>query len=144
MGSPLNKGQGLRGSRNARSEPQCAWDSFLLASSALEASKGGTCLCLETMSASQAEVGVERNVSEGRMLGAVPPQEQTSRRRGRPRKNKERGGEDRLPAEMSAHATAEQFTMHTVWPELVGTTNRGSGRGKGKAKTPISPVGSPI
>jgi hypothetical protein len=37
---------------------------------------------------SQAEVGVERNVPEGRMLGVVPPQEKTPRRRGRPRKNK--------------------------------------------------------
>jgi hypothetical protein len=72
MGSPLNKGWGLRGSRSARSEPQCAWDSFLLASSVPEASIGGTYLCSEMVSASQAEVGVEKNTSEGHMLEVVP------------------------------------------------------------------------
>jgi hypothetical protein len=74
----------------------------------------------------------------------MPSQEKTPRRRGRPRKNKEKGGEDHLPTELSAHPTAEEFTMHTTWLEPVGTTSRGSGRRKGKEKTPGSPVGSPI
>jgi hypothetical protein len=65
---------------------------------------------------------------EGCMLGVVPSQEKTPWRRGRPRKNKEKGGEDCLPTELSAHSAAEEFTMHTTWPEPVGTTSRGSGR----------------
>jgi hypothetical protein len=57
-GIPFNKGRGLRGSRSARSEPQRAWDSFLLASSVLEASTGGTGLCFgEGVDASRWKLG---------------------------------------------------------------------------------------
>jgi hypothetical protein len=64
MGSPQNKGRGLRGSRSARFEPQHAWDSFLLALSVSEASKGGSYLCSETMLVPQAEVEVEKITPE--------------------------------------------------------------------------------
>jgi hypothetical protein len=128
MGSPLNKGWGLRGSRSARSEPQRAWDSFLLASSVPEAPTGGTGLCSEMVSASPVEVGVERSMSERHMLGVMPSQEKTPWRRGRPRKDKGKGEEDCLPAELSVHPATEGSTMLTNWSEPVGTTSRGSGR----------------
>jgi hypothetical protein len=126
MGSPQNTRRGLRGSQSARSEPQHAWDSFLLASSVSEISKGGPYLCSKMMSVPQAEVEVEKISSEGHMLEAMPSQKQTPRRRGRPRKNKEVGGSHIL-TELSAHPTAEEFIMHATWLEPVGTTSRGSG-----------------
>jgi len=73
MGSPPNNGWGLRGSRSPRSEPQYAWDSFLLASSVLEASMGGTGIRSERVLASLADVGVERSMLEGNMLEDMPP-----------------------------------------------------------------------
>jgi len=80
------------------------------------------------MLASQVEMGVERNTSDENMLGSVPSQKQTPRSRGRSRKNKEKGGEDHLPTELSAHPIVEQFMMHTTWLEPVGTTIQGRGR----------------
>jgi hypothetical protein len=79
MGSPSNTGRGLRGSRSARSEPQRAWDSFLLASCILETPTGGTGSCLETVSAFSMEIGVEKGMSERGMLGNVPSQERNHR-----------------------------------------------------------------
>jgi hypothetical protein len=72
MVSHLNKGRGLRGNQSVRSEPQRAWDSFFLSSSVPEDSIGDTYLRSETVSASQAEVGVEKNMSEGHMLDVMP------------------------------------------------------------------------
>jgi hypothetical protein len=66
------------------------------------------------MSVSQEEVGVEKDMSEGNMLEVIPSENQTLQRRGRPRKNKEIGGEGHLPIELSAHSAAEEFTMHTT------------------------------
>jgi hypothetical protein len=74
MGSPQNMRRGLRGSRSARSEPQHAWDSFLLSSSVSKISKGGPYLCSEMMSAPQEEVEVEKILSEGHRLEATPSQ----------------------------------------------------------------------
>jgi hypothetical protein len=71
MGSPLNQGQGLRGSQSARSEPQHAWDSFLLASSVLEAWTGGIGFCLERVLVPLVKVWVERSTLEGVMLGVA-------------------------------------------------------------------------
>jgi hypothetical protein len=75
MGSPSNTGRGLRGSQSARSEPQRAWDSFLLASCVLETPTGGTGSCLEMVSTFPTEIGVEKGMSERGMLGNVPSQE---------------------------------------------------------------------
>jgi hypothetical protein len=127
MGSPPNKGWGLRGSRSARSEPQHAWDSFLLASSVLEASTGGTRFRSERVSVPLVEVGVERSMPEGGMLETTPPQERTPWRRGRPRKDMGKKEEDRPPAELSVHPAAEGSMMLTNWSRPVGTTSKGSG-----------------
>jgi hypothetical protein len=75
MGSPPNKGRGLRGSQSSRSKPQRTWDSFLLAPSVLEASTGGTGFHSYRVSVPLAEVGVERSTPEGGMLETAPPQE---------------------------------------------------------------------
>jgi hypothetical protein len=127
MGSPPNKGQGLRGSRNARSEPQRAWDSFLLAPSVLEASTGGTGFHSDRVSVPLAEVGVERSTPEGGMLETTPPQERTPWRRGRPRKDTGKREENFPQAELSIHPTTEGSTMLTYRSGLVGTASKGSG-----------------
>jgi hypothetical protein len=128
MGSPSNMGQGLRGSQSARSEPQRAWDSFLLASRVLETPTGGTGICLEMTSTSPVELGVEKGTSERAMLGTMPSLEPKPWRRGRPRKNTEKREEDHLPAEPSICPTIEGSVMLTNWSEPVGTTGRGGGR----------------
>jgi hypothetical protein len=134
MGSPSNMGWGLRGSRSARSEPQRAWDSFLLASRVLEAPTGGTGIFLEMTSTSPVELGVEKGMSERAMLGTVPSLELKPWRRGRPRKDMEKGEEDHLPAGLSARPPPEEPAMLTNWSEPVGTTGRGGGRRKGREK----------
>jgi hypothetical protein len=143
MGSPSNTGQGLQGSQSARSEPQRAWDSFLLASRVLETPTGGTGSCLEMVSAFSMEIGVEKGMSERGMLGNVPSQERKPRRRGRPRKDTGKGEEDRLPTELSVRPAPEGSVMLTNWSEPVGTTGRGSRRQKEREKAPGSPVESP-
>jgi hypothetical protein len=75
MGSPSNKGWGLQGSQSARSKPQRAWDSFLLASHVLETPTRGTCSCLETVPMIPMNIGVEKGMFERGMLGNVPSQE---------------------------------------------------------------------
>jgi len=91
MESFPNKGRGLRGIQNSRSEPQRTWDSFVLAPSVFEASTEGTCICSGKVSVLLAEVGVEGSTSEQGMLGVVPPEESTPRRRGWPKKDTGKG-----------------------------------------------------
>jgi hypothetical protein len=93
MGTPQNARRGLRGSQSTRLEPQNAWDSFLFAAGVPEASKGDSYLHMETMVSPHAEAEVEEVTSEGHKLEATLPQQQIPWRRGRPRKNKEVGGE---------------------------------------------------
>jgi hypothetical protein len=88
MGSPSNTGWGLRGIRSARSEPQRAWEYFLLDSHVLETPTRGTGICLETTSTSPVELGVEKGMSKR----AMPSPELKPQRRGRPRKNMKRKG----------------------------------------------------
>jgi hypothetical protein len=101
----------LQGSQSAKSEPQCAWEYFLLASSVPEAPIGGTSLCSEMVSTSPTEVGVERSSSERHMLGAAPSQEKTPQRMQRPRKDKGKREEDHLLAELSVHPAAKESMM---------------------------------
>jgi hypothetical protein len=75
MGSPFNRGRGLRSSRSARPEPQCAWDSFLLASHVLESPTRGAGLGMEMVSASPVKFGVENDTSNRGMIGTMLPQE---------------------------------------------------------------------
>jgi hypothetical protein len=128
MGSPSNTRRGLRGSQSARSEPQHAWDSFLLASRALETSAGSTSILLEMVSVSPVELGVERGTSERAMLGTMPSQEPKPWRRGRPRKDTEKREEDHFPVELSICPVVEGSAMLTHWSGPVGTAGRGSGR----------------
>jgi hypothetical protein len=60
MGSPLDMGQGPRGSCSARSEPQHAWDSFGSASCVLESPIGGGSFGLDIVSASSMEIEAEK------------------------------------------------------------------------------------
>jgi hypothetical protein len=113
MGFPSNKGWGLQGSRCARSEPQLVWDSFLLASSVLEASIGGTIFCLERVSSPLVKVGVERSMLEGGILGVTPSQEWTPWRRGRPRKDTGKRKEDHPSTKLSVHPAVEGYMTLT-------------------------------
>jgi hypothetical protein len=113
MGSPLNKGQGFRGSQSARPEPQCAWDSFLLALGVLKASTRGRRFHLNRVSMPLVKVRVERSTPEGGMLETMPPQEKTPQRRGRPRKDTGKREEEFSQAELSIHPTNEGYMMLT-------------------------------
>jgi len=93
MGTPQNTRRGLRGSRSARPEPQNAWDSFLFVAGVLEASKGDSYLHAEMMVSPRADTKVEEAMSKGQNLEFTLPQQQIPWRRGRPKKNKEVGGE---------------------------------------------------
>jgi hypothetical protein len=108
-------------------EPQRAWDSFLLAPSVFEASTGGTGICSGKVPTPLVEVGVEGSMPEIGMLGAVPPEEWTPRRRGRPRKDMGKREGDRPRAEMSVYPTIEESTVLTNWSRLVETASKGSG-----------------
>jgi hypothetical protein len=68
---------------------------------------------------------VEKILSEGHRLEAMPSQNMTLWRRGRPRKNKEVGGSHIL-TELSAYPTTEEFRMHATWLEPIRTASRGS------------------
>jgi hypothetical protein len=127
MGTPQNSRWGLRGSRSTRLEPQNAWDSFLFAAGVPEASKGDSYLHVENIVSPHVEAEVEEVTSEGHKLEATLPQQQIPWRRGRPRKNKEVGGESQVPIESCARSAAEEFLMHAIWLEPVETTSRGSG-----------------
>jgi hypothetical protein len=127
-----------------RSEPQCAWDSFLLAPSVLEASTRGTDFRLDRVSMPLVEVGVERSTPKGGMLETVLPQERTPWRRGRPSKNMGKREEDYPQFKMSIHPTAEGSTTLTYRSRLMGTASKGSRERKGRAKELDSPVKSSI
>jgi hypothetical protein len=127
MGTPQNISWGTRSRRSARLEPQSTWDSFLLATGIPEVSKGGFYLRAKMMISYHAKVEVEEVVPEGRMLEAMPPQQQIPWRRGRPRKNKE-VGENQIPSESCARSTAKELLMRVIRLEPVEATSRGSGR----------------
>jgi hypothetical protein len=128
MGSPPNMGQGPRGSRSARSEPQRAWDSFWSASHVLESPTGGAGFGSEMVSASSMEIEAEKGASEKGMLVNTPSHEKKLWRRGRPRKKSSKGEENCLSVKLSVCPAPEGSTMPTNWSGMVGTTGRGSGR----------------
>jgi hypothetical protein len=68
MGSPFNRGWGLRSSRSARPEPQRAWDSFGSSSHVFESPIGGAGFGSEMVSASSMEIEAEKGVSKEGML----------------------------------------------------------------------------
>jgi hypothetical protein len=139
MGSPFNRGWGLRSSRSARSEPQRAWDSFLLASHVLESPTRGAGLGMEMVSASPVKLGVKKDTSNRGMMGTVFPQEPKPRGRGRPKKGMKKGEEDRLPAELGIRSVVEEPMRFTHWSVPVGTTGREGRRGKGGERASGSP-----
>jgi hypothetical protein len=144
MGSPSNMGRGLRGSRSARSQPQRAWDSFLLASCVLETPTRGTGICPEAVSASTEELGMVADTSERAMLETVPSSGPKPRRRGRPRKKSREGEEDCPKAELSARPTLEESVILTNHSELVGTTEKEAGEERGGQKHWVLPSKIPL
>jgi hypothetical protein len=71
----------------------------------------------------QAEVEVEEVLSEGHKFQAMPSQQQIPWKRGRPKKNKEVGGESHILSESCAQSTAKEFLMHIILLEPVRTTS---------------------
>jgi hypothetical protein len=127
-GIPFNRGRGLRSSRSARSEPQCAWDSFGSASHVFESPIGGAGFGSEMVSASSTEIEAEKGVSEEGMLVNMSSQEPKPWRRGRPRKDMTKWGETHLLTELSACPTVEEFVELPHLSEPVGIIDRGDGR----------------
>jgi hypothetical protein len=74
------------------------------------------------------EAKVEEVTLGGRMLEAMPPQQQIPQRRGRPRKNKE-ACENQILIESCARSVAEALLMHDIRLEPIENTSRGSGSG---------------
>jgi len=143
MGTPQNTRWGLRSSGNTRLEPENAWDSFLFAAGVPEVSRGDSYLCAETMVMPHAETEIEEVTPEGHRLEAMLPQQQIPWRRGRPRKNKEVGGESQIPIESHARSAAEEFLMCTIRLKLVETISRGSGNRMRRTKALGSNIRAP-
>jgi hypothetical protein len=139
MGSPFNRGRGLRSSRSARPEPQRAWDYFLLASHVPESPTRGAGLGMEMVSSFLMNIGVEEDTSNRVMTGTVFSQESKPWGRGRPKKGTKKGKEDRLPTDLGVRSVIEEPMRFTHWSVPVGTTGRGGRRGKGGERASGSP-----
>jgi hypothetical protein len=80
---------------------------------------------MEPMISHRAEPGMEEPEQKGKTLEALSPQQQISRRRGRPKKNKE-VGETRTPDKPHARSVAEKLLMCVVRLEPVEATSQES------------------
>jgi hypothetical protein len=83
------------------------WDLFLLTEGIPKDPKGYFSLPVERVISHHAEARVEEASDEGKTLEALSPQQKISRRRGRPRKNKE-AGESRVPNKPCTRSTVEE------------------------------------
>jgi hypothetical protein len=117
------------------SEPQNAWDSFFFKTGVPKASKGDSYLHVEKIVSPRVEAEVEEVTSKGHKLETMLTQHQMPQRRGRPKKNKEFGGEIHVSIELCARSATEEFLMHAIWIYLFKTTSRGSGSRMRREKT---------
>jgi hypothetical protein len=143
MGYPPNMGWGPWGSRNAKSKPQRARDSFWSVSHVLEILIGGASFGSEMVSVSSTEVEAEKGASEKGILVNSPSQETKPWRRGRPRKDTAKGEETRLSVELSTCPTIEEFVRRPHLSEPIESIDRVDGRRKGRGKAPGPPIESP-